>query len=56
LKKESENSNVRFVSLVIPFEKEVPDIQITSIAEKSGKTEIEVLENGKRKIIDYKIN
>jgi heparan-sulfate lyase len=56
LKKESENSNVRFVSLVVPFEKEVPDIQITAIAEKSGKTEIEVLENGKRKIIDYKIN
>jgi heparan-sulfate lyase len=56
LKKESENSNVRFLSLVIPFEKEVPDIQITAIAEKSGKTEIEVLENGKRKIIDYKIN
>lgn len=56
LKKESENSNVRFVSLVIPFEKEVPDLQITGIAENSGKMEIEVLENGKRKVIDYKMN
>lgn len=56
LKKENENSNIRFVTLVIPFEKEIPEIQITGIAEKSGKTEIEVLENGKRKMIDYKVN
>lgn len=56
LKKESENSNVRFVSLVIPFEKEVPDIQITGITEKSGKMEIEVLENGEKKMIGYSAN
>ena len=54
LKKESENSNVRFVTLVIPFEKEVADIQITRFMEESGK--IEIVENGERKIIDYKIN
>ncbi|WP_372949769.1 alginate lyase family protein [Mariniphaga sp.] len=56
LKKESEKSNVRFVTLVIPFEKEVPEIQITRITEESGKLKIEVLENGYRKIFDYKMN
>lgn len=56
LEKDSESSNVRFVSLVIPFEKEVPDIQITGIAEKSGKMEIEILENGEKKMIGYSAN
>ena len=53
LKKKSETSNVRFVTLVVPFENEVPEIQITGIEEKSDKTEIEVLENGERREIIY---
>ncbi|MCA1759854.1 MAG: heparinase II/III family protein, partial [Bacteroidales bacterium] len=53
LKKESEKSNVRFVTLVIPFEKEVPEIEITRFIVESGKMEIEVLENGKRREIFY---
>jgi len=56
LKKESENSNVRFVSLVIPYEKEVPEIQITRSIVESGKMEVEILENGERKIIGYSLN
>ncbi len=53
IKKESENANVRFVTLVIPFEKEVPEIQITEVLEESEKIEIEVLENGVRREIIY---
>jgi heparan-sulfate lyase len=56
LKKETENSNVRFVTLVIPFEKEVPEMQITRVTDESGKLEIEVLENGERKMIGYSMN
>lgn len=56
IKKESENSNVQFVSLVIPFEEELQEIQITRITEEPGKLEIEVLENGERKMIGYSIN
>jgi heparan-sulfate lyase len=56
IKKDFGKRNVRFVTFVIPFEKEIPEIQLTGIAEKSGKMEIEVLENGKRKMIGYKIN
>jgi len=56
IKKESENSNVQFVSLVIPFEEELPELQITRITEESGKLEIEVLENGERKMIGYSMN
>ena len=56
IKKESENSNVQFVSLVIPFEEELQEIQITRITEESGKLEIEVLENGERKMIGYSMN
>lgn len=55
-KKESENNKVRFVTLVVPFEKEAPEIQITRITEESGKLEIEVLENGERKMIGYSMN
>lgn len=56
IKKESENSNVQFVSLVIPFEEELQEIQITRITEEPGKLEIEVLENGERKMIGYSMN
>jgi heparan-sulfate lyase len=56
LKKEDENSKVRFVTLVVPYEKEAPEIQLTRITEESGKLEIEVLENGERKMIGYSVN
>jgi heparan-sulfate lyase len=56
LKKKSENSNVRFVSLVIPYEKDVPDIKITRSIMEPGKMEIEVLEDGERRLIGYQLN
>jgi heparan-sulfate lyase len=56
IKKESENNNVRFVSLVIPYEKDVPDIQITRSIMEPGKMEIEVLEDGERRLIGYQLN
>ena len=56
LKKSDEKEKLHFVTLVIPFEKEAPKIQITRSIIESGKMEIEVFENGEQKIIGYKMN
>ncbi len=56
VEKEAEKSNVSFVTLVVPFEKEVPEIQITRSIVEPGKMEIEVLGNGERRLIGYKLN
>jgi heparan-sulfate lyase len=56
LKKSDEREKLHFVTLVIPFEKEAPKIKITRTAIESGKMEIEISENGKQKIIGYKMN
>ena len=56
MKKNNANQPVRFITLVAPYEKEVPEIKITRLIEESGKIEIEVLENGKRKFIGYQMN
>jgi hypothetical protein len=56
VEKEPEKSNVSFVTIVVPFEKEVPEIQITRSIVEPGKMEIEILENGERRLIGYKLN
>jgi heparan-sulfate lyase len=56
LKKSDEKEKLHFVTLVIPFEKEAPKIQIIRSVIESGKMEIEVFENGEQKIIGYKMN
>jgi heparan-sulfate lyase len=53
MEKNNANQPVRFITLVAPYEKEVPEIQITNFMEESGKMKIEVLENGERKIFGY---
>lgn len=53
LKKEKPDSPVRFVTLVVPFENEVPKIEITQAAVESGKVEIEVMESGVKKRIAW---
>jgi heparan-sulfate lyase len=56
LKKNQSQDKTQFVTLVVPFEKKAPEIQITRSIIESGEMEIEVLENGKRKIISYQMN
>ena len=56
LKKSDEKEKLHFVTMVIPFEKEAPKIQIIRSVIESGKMEIEVFENGEQKIIGYKMN
>jgi heparan-sulfate lyase len=56
LKKPAEKEKLHFVTLVIPYEKEVPEIKIAHSVIEAGKVEIEVFENGKEKVIGYKLN
>jgi heparan-sulfate lyase len=56
LKKSDEKKKLHFITLVIPYEKEVSEIKIIRSAIESGKMEIEVFENGKQRIIGYKMN
>ena len=56
LKKTAEKEKLHFVTLVIPFENQAPEIQITRSVIESDKMEIEIFENGKKKIIGYQLN
>jgi len=56
LKKSAEKEKLHFVTLVIPFENQAPEIQITRSVIESGEMEIEIFENGKKKIIGYQLN
>ncbi len=49
--KSQNQRQIHFVTLVVPYEREVPEIEITRVEGESGKTEIEVLENGERRVI-----
>jgi len=56
IKKESENTPVRFVTLVAPYEKEIPKIEIEVVGEPkvgSPSFQLEIKENGKKKMIGY---
>jgi heparan-sulfate lyase len=55
LKKSAEKEKLHFVTLVIPFEKEAPEINITRTAIESGKMEIEVYENGEKRMLFYTV-
>jgi heparan-sulfate lyase len=55
LKKSAEKEKLHFVTLVIPFEKEAPEIKITRTAIESGKMEIEVFENGEKRRLFYTV-
>lgn len=55
LKKNLDTENLHFVTVVVPFEKKAPEIQIASSLIETGKIEIEVIENGKKKIIGYQL-
>jgi heparan-sulfate lyase len=56
LKKPAEKEKLHFVTLVIPYEKEVPEIKIARAVIEPGEMEIEFFENGEQKIIGYKLN
>jgi heparan-sulfate lyase len=56
LKKSDEKGKLQFVTLVVPYEKEVPKIKIVRSVIGSGEIDIEISENGEQKIIGYSIN
>ena len=58
IKKESENTPVRFVTLVAPYEKEIPKIKIEVVGKPkigSPSFQLEIKENGKKKMIGYSL-
>ncbi len=58
LTKEGENQKIRFLTLVAPYRKNIPDIQLELIENsKDGSSEFQILidENGKQKRIEYKL-
>jgi heparan-sulfate lyase len=56
LKKNPGQEKLHFVTLVIPFEKVKPEIQVNAFSVQPGAIEIEVTENGIRKKIGFKLN
>ncbi len=56
IRKEQSKDKIQLVTLVIPFEKEVPNIQINRLLAQSGRMEVEVVENGVKKKISYQMN
>lgn len=58
LKKESENENIRFVTLVAPFEKKLPDVNVSVMGNNepgSSILQIEYEVNGKKKQVAYNL-
>ena len=56
IKKESENSGIRFITLVAPFENEKPNLKIKVVGDPqpgSSNLQLEIQENGESKIIGY---
>ena len=56
IEKESENIPVNFVTLVLPYEKEIPDIKIEVVGDPKigdSKLQLEINENGKKRMIGY---
>lgn len=56
VKKESPKKQVRFVTLVAPFENEVPKIVIQKIKESNNGVQIKISENGENRTIKYNLN
>lgn len=56
MKKENEKDNIRFVTLVVPYENEKPNIKVEITGNPQigvSNIQLEIDENGKRKIIGY---
>jgi heparan-sulfate lyase len=56
ISKTQESTNVRFVTLVAPYEKELPEIKFRIVDEPeigSSALKLEIQENGKKKLIGY---
>lgn len=54
--KASENENLYFITLVVPFENELPDIEVVQSSIQPGQLNIEISENrGAKKYFGYKL-
>jgi heparan-sulfate lyase len=56
LKKSQDTENLHFVTVVVPFEKTIPEIQIIGSTVKSGEISLQISENGATKNMGYKLN
>lgn len=56
LKKNQDSKNLHFVTVVIPFEKTAPEIQIINSFVKSGEVSLQISESGITKNVGYKLN
>jgi heparan-sulfate lyase len=55
VKKNQNQDIIQFISLVVPYEKEVPEIQVKDFSVQSGKINLEITENGIQKKIGYEL-
>ena len=56
IEKENKKQQIRFVTLVIPYKKEIPDIKIEVVGKPKigdSKLQLEINENGKKRMIGY---
>jgi heparan-sulfate lyase len=53
VKKNQNQDKIQFISLVVPFEKEAPKIQVNDFSVQSGRVNLEITENGIQKKIGY---
>lgn len=56
IKKEKENANVRFVTIVVPYQGKQPNINVEVIENKepgSSKLQLEINEDNVKKVIEY---
>ena len=58
IKKESENSGIRFITIVVPFEHEKPNLKVNVVGDSqpgSSNLQLEVQENGKNTYFGYSL-
>ncbi|MBK6284150.1 MAG: heparinase II/III-family protein [Draconibacterium sp.] len=58
IKKEKENANVRFVTIVVPYQGKQPNINVEVIENKepgSSKLQLEINEDNVKKVIEYSL-
>ena len=56
LKKDSKNSDIQFVTLVVPYNSDLPKINLKNVKVENGTVEMEIEKDGLRKKIGYTLN
>lgn len=53
--KTNENHIVRFVTLVVPYKNEIPELEVIRVEKERGKMELEILKDGEKMIFSYQL-